>query len=151
MYSNRNLNLSKSSLLPPTIKVKLPDFAPWTPPETGASNIRIFLLPRVLQTSFVVLTSMVEQSINVLLGLKLLINSLTISLTINPEGNIVKTMSTSLRSVGMDGIIVISGNFIELSVSKPNTSKPFLAKFFAIGAPILPRPMKPIFKFISIF
>ena len=117
MYSNRNLNLSKSSLLPPTIKVKLPDFAPWTPPETGASNIRIFLLPRVLQTSFVVLTSMVEQSINVLLGLKLLINSLTISLTINPEGNIVKTMSTSLRSVGMDGIIVISGNFIELSVS----------------------------------
>ena len=94
---------------------------------------------------------MVEQSINVLLGLKLLINSLTISLTINPDGNIVKMISTSVRSFGMDGIIVISGNFIELSVSKPKTSKPFLAKFSAIGAPMLPRPMKPIFKFISIF
>jgi len=39
-------------------------------------------------------------------------------------------MSTSFRIAGMDGIIVISGNFIELSVSKPKTSKPFLAKFF---------------------
>ena len=94
---------------------------------------------------------MVEQSINVLSALKLLINAVTISLTTDPDGNIVKTMSTSLRIAGMDGIIVISGNFIDLSVSKPKTSKPFFAKFFAIGAPILPRPMKPIFKFISIF
>jgi hypothetical protein len=39
---------------------------------------------------------------------------------------------------------------MELSVSKPKTSLPPLAKFNAIGAPILPSPIKPTFKFISI-
>ena len=72
------------------------------------------------------------------------------SFTINPDGSIVNTTSTSLRSDGIHDVIVNSGSFMELSVSKPKTSLPPLAKFNAIGAPILPSPMKPTFKFISI-
>ena len=73
------------------------------------------------------------------------------SLTISPEGSIVNTTSTSSRRDGMQDIIVISLKFMELSSSNPKTSFPPFARFIAMGAPMLPRPMKPIFKFISIY
>ena len=81
-------------------------------------------------------------------GTKVTKNSLTISLTINLDGSIVNITSTSLRSDGIHEVIVNSGSFMELSVLKPKLA---LAKFNAIGVPILRSQMKTTFKIISIY
>ena len=97
--SRTGLNFSKTSFLPPTIKLKVPSIALGSPPLTGASSISIPYFASPSEISRLAIGLIEDMSINVapfsICSATLSSSSITL-LTWGEFGSIVKTSSAPL-------------------------------------------------------
>ena len=132
------------------MKVSVAALAPPTPPETGASSVA---MPRSAASSCALRalsTSMVEQSMNSAPWCAAGSTSFQTDKTCSPAGSMEMTMSafsTQALRVG-DDLHAVAGGGLRArprTTSKPRTCSPDLTRLAAIGPPMLPRPMNPMF------
>ncbi len=148
MRSRIGLPCAKACSEPPTMKVSVAALAPPTPPDTGASSVAT---PRAAASACALralATSMVEQSMNSVPCRAAGTMSFHTESTCSPAGSMVMTMS-AFSTVDRALATIWTPSRAEASrdagtTSKPSTCSPDLTRLAAIGAPILPRPMKPM-------
>src|SRR6266850_3813189 len=136
----------------PTMKVKLPLSAPPVPPDTGASAIGLPRSAVAAATSRAVCGSMVLESMS---GRPPDTPASTPSsprytaLTWGEEGSMVTTSSAwaaaSFADAAATAPTAVRASTLPRTTSKTMSEWPAFSKLRAIGAPIAPRPMKPIF------
>ena len=148
MMSNRGLALANASSEPPAMKVNVPPEAPPIPPETGASTAIMPLSSAACAVFFALSTSTVEQSIY---RVPCAICGIACAATcrkIDPLGSMVMTASMPATAASRLSATRTPSAVVP-ATSKPATSCPALARLVAIGAPILPSPINPIFMLMS--
>ena len=147
----RGAAFSRSASSPPTIKVRVPNSAPFTPPDTGASSIEIFISFAFFETFLETSGFIVDDSITIVF---LLIFSSKPSFknmfsTALSFGNMV--IRASIFSVTSEAeLLVFIPNSSALCMASFDKSKAFTSisafkMLFAIGKPIFPKPIKPTF------
>ena len=152
IFSKIGFAVSNALLSPPTINVSVAASAPTVPPETGASSMTIFFCAAEAATSRAVCGSMVLQSISKVPGFTLASNCPVpayTSRTWGEEGSIVMTTS-AFFTVSATDVAAVAPVATTLATASGNTSNtasacPALTRLRAIGPPILPNPMNPIF------
>ncbi len=137
---------SNCSLVPPTIRARVPAAAAAIPPETGASTKSKPLAFIASPTSRALATSIVEQSIRSAPALALGETSFSnTARTCLAAGSMVMTTSASFTASAADPAArqPPATAFSTASGTRSNarTSWPALARFGAIPPPIWPRPM----------
>jgi hypothetical protein len=136
---------------PPTMKVSVAPWAPPTPPETGASIISIPRFSASIATARAVSTSMVEESMKSVPFFafeRIPFDPRYTSRTCCPAGSIVTTMSDCAASASDFAIAPPAATSASTPfgvTSLPATACPAFTRLRAMGKPILPSPMKPIF------
>ena len=144
MISNSGRTVANASSLPPAMKVSVPAAAPPIPPETGASSDPNSAAAACAATSRALSTSTVEQSHRIAPGFIAGITCAATDFRICPFGSMVMTTSAPAAA----STAPVAGDTPSTSAaagSKPDTSCPAAARLRAIGAPMFPSPMKPIF------
>ena len=144
MISNKEETAANPASDPPAMNVSVPPDAPPMPPETGASTANSPASPASCATARALSTSTVEQSKSVA---SVFIAGITSAATLRkmaPLGSIVMTTSASVAaSTAFDA--TATPKAVVPAGSKPVTLCPAAAKFAAIGAPMFPSPIKPMF------
>ena len=144
MMSKRGLAVAKACVDPPAIKVSVPPDAPPIPPDTGASTAIMPASSAACAVFFALSTSTVEQSMN---SVPCAIWGIACAATcrrIDPLGSIVITASMPATAASRLSATRTPSAVVP-ATSKPATSWPALARLVAIGAPMLPSPINPIF------
>src|SRR6056297_2124858 len=144
MIPNSGSALAKASSLPPAMKVSVPASAPPTPPETGASTGRSPAAMASAATARALSTSTVEQSTKAAPACIAGMMSLDTARRISPLGSMVMTTSAPCAASAAEAA-ARTPEGAGAARSNPVTSWPAAARFRAIGAPMFPNPMNPIF------
>ena len=138
-------------LLPPTIIDKSPLMAPISPPETGASIKKTFLVFSFLETSFVVSGDIVLISIIIVFFCRLCHNPFLLSTTFFTSLEFGKFKNITLHFSEISLILLrylppheTISFIIFCFLAKKYTLKPEFIRFLAMGFPIIPRPINPI-------
>src|SRR5580698_8756155 len=154
MCCSTGLPRSKACVVPPTINVSVAALAPPTPPDTGASSVAIPFAAASLCALRALSTSIVEQSMNNVPCRACWTISFHTESTCCPAGSMV-TM-TSASSTALLVLATIStaswaaASREAATRSKPRTRFPAFSRLAAIGPPILPRPINPIFDIVCL-
>src|SRR6478672_397014 len=149
---------SKSFASPPTMKVSVPASAPATPPDTGASTMGQPFAFASIATSRAVSGSMVEESMSGVPGAAPFNTPYSpryTERTWGEEGSIVITSSTP-RAHSAAEVATSQPSFSSLFTSSEATSCtlslcPCFRRLRAMGLPMCPKPMNPIFILLLLF
>ncbi|MNS26471.1 hypothetical protein D3C72_583980 [compost metagenome] len=154
MQARMGLAASKSADSPPTIKVRVPAAAPVTPPETGASRKRMPRAFAASPTARAEATSMVEQSITCAPAGSAPSRSWPppsdsqSPRTCSPAGSMLMARSQPVTASRASPAAIqpaaIALTTLSGIKSKTRTAWPALARFAAMGPPMLPSPINPI-------
>src|SRR5579864_243118 len=150
------LTCSNAATLPPTMNVNVPAAAPPVPPETGASTNGLPCFVASSAHALTVAGSIVLESMIVTpFGMPASTPSSAVStlFTWAAAGSIVITHSTSVTAAFAepDALAPASTSVCTACAFRSNTLTvwPAFSRLSAIGAPMLPSPMKPIFMMSS--
>mmetsp|Transcript_18094 Transcript_18094/g.27957 ORF Transcript_18094/g.27957 Transcript_18094/m.27957 type:complete len:283 (+) Transcript_18094:5356-6204(+) len=144
MMSKRGWAAANAASDPPAMKVNVPPAAPPIPPETGASTLKSPAASASCATARALSTSTVEQSISVAPGRIAGMTSAATLRRIAPLGSIVITTSCPVAAAATVAAWATPSAVVP-ATSNPVTECPARARFAAIGAPMFPSPMNPIF------
>ena len=146
MAPSRGRARSTAAAAPPIMKLKLPAAAPSLPPETGASTNSCPAEVTRSASCRAVSTSIVEQSMNRHPAFTPTPRAASYTeRTCSPSGSMVTMQSLSLQRRSTDSTLLPNSRIAFASRSHPCRSKPCERSRFAIGIPIVPSPINPVF------
>ena len=149
MTANKGCTAAKAASAPPTIKVSVPATAPPIPPDTGASSVNNPAAHACSATARALSTSTVEQSHSTAPCCIAGITSTATLRRMAPFGSMVMTTSAPAAACAAVSARATPSGMGAVR-SNPRTAWPALARFAAIGPPMLPKPIKPIFMLLSL-